>query len=71
MFFLQPIIINSVLTKSSGPKRHAVFLTGLIFAGFCVSAIIYVSTLYRIKLIILFSLQFKELWKPILEQIQF
>jgi hypothetical protein len=37
MLFLQTIIINLVLTKYSGPKRHAVVLTGLIFAGFCVS----------------------------------
>jgi hypothetical protein len=27
---------NLVLTKSSGPKRHAVLLTAPIFAGFCV-----------------------------------
>jgi hypothetical protein len=35
MLFLQNIIINLVLTKSSGPKSHAVSLTALIFAGFC------------------------------------
>ncbi len=27
---------NFVLTKSSGPKSHAVAFTALIFAGFCV-----------------------------------
>ncbi len=36
MFFLQYIMINLVLTKSSGPKRHAVVFTTPIFAGFCV-----------------------------------
>jgi hypothetical protein len=36
MLFLQYIIINLVLTKSSGPKRHAVSLTEPIFAGFFV-----------------------------------
>ncbi len=30
MLFLQYIMINLVLTKSSGPKRHAVLLTALI-----------------------------------------
>jgi hypothetical protein len=35
MLFLQYIIINLVLTKASGPKRHAVLLTTPIFAGFC------------------------------------
>jgi hypothetical protein len=33
MLFLQSIIMNLVLTKSSGPKRHAVLLTALIFAS--------------------------------------
>ncbi len=33
MLFLQYIIINLVLTKSSGPKRHADSLTAPIFAG--------------------------------------
>ncbi len=33
---LQYIMINLVLTKSSGPKHHAVLLNALIFAGFCV-----------------------------------
>jgi hypothetical protein len=37
MIFLQYIVINLVLTKSSGLKSHAVLLTELIFAGFCVS----------------------------------
>jgi hypothetical protein len=36
MLFLQYFMINLVLTKSSGPKRHAVSLTAPIFAGFCV-----------------------------------
>jgi hypothetical protein len=36
MLFLQYIMTNLVLTKSSGPKRHAVLLTAPIFAGFCV-----------------------------------
>ena len=36
MLFLQYIIIILVLTKASGPKRHAVLLTTPIFAGFCV-----------------------------------
>ncbi len=36
MLFLQYIMINLVLTKSSGPKSHAVLLTAPIFAGFCV-----------------------------------
>jgi hypothetical protein len=36
MLFLQYFMINLVLTKSSGPKRHAVLLTVPIFAGFCV-----------------------------------
>ncbi len=36
MFFLQYIIINLVLTKSSGPKSHAVSLTEPIFDGFSV-----------------------------------
>ncbi len=36
MLFLQYIIINLVLTKSSSPKSHAVLLTVPIFAGFCV-----------------------------------
>jgi hypothetical protein len=34
MLFLQTILINLVLFMSSGPKRHAVLLTVLIFAGF-------------------------------------
>jgi hypothetical protein len=33
MLFLQNIITNLVLTKSSGPKRPAVLLTTPIFAG--------------------------------------
>jgi hypothetical protein len=37
MLFLQYIMINLVLTKSSGPKRHVVVLTAPIFAGSCVS----------------------------------
>jgi hypothetical protein len=36
MLFLQYIMTNLVLTKSSDPKRHAVLLTAPIFAGFCV-----------------------------------
>jgi hypothetical protein len=36
MLFLQYIMINLVLTQSSGPKSHAVLLTAPIFAGFCV-----------------------------------
>ncbi len=36
MFFLQYFMINLVLTKSSGPKRHAVAFTEPIFAVFCV-----------------------------------
>ncbi len=36
MLFLQYIMKNLVLTKSSGPKRHAVLLTEPNFAGFCV-----------------------------------
>jgi hypothetical protein len=36
MLFLHYIMINVVLTKSSGLKSHAVLLTGPIFAGFCV-----------------------------------
>ncbi len=36
MLFLQYFMINLVLTKSSGPKRHAVSLTAPIFASFCV-----------------------------------
>jgi hypothetical protein len=35
MLFLQTIILNLVLTKSSGPKCHVVALTMMIFAGFC------------------------------------
>jgi hypothetical protein len=38
MVFSQYFMINLVLTKSSGPKRHAVALTAPIFAGFCVCA---------------------------------
>ncbi len=38
MVFLQYFMINLVLTKSSGPKRHAVAFTVPIFAGFCVCA---------------------------------
>jgi hypothetical protein len=38
MVFLQYFMINLVLTKSSGPKRHAVAFTAPIFAGFCVCA---------------------------------
>ncbi len=33
MLFLQSIMMNLVLTKSLGPKRHAVSLTALIFAS--------------------------------------
>jgi hypothetical protein len=36
MLFLQYFMINLVLTKSSGPKSHAVSLTAPIFAAFCV-----------------------------------
>jgi hypothetical protein len=36
MLFLHYFILNLVLTKYSGPKRHAVLLTAPIFAGFCV-----------------------------------
>ncbi len=36
LFFFQTIMINIVLTKPSGPKRHAVAFTAPIFAGFCV-----------------------------------
>ncbi len=36
MLFLQYFMINLVLTKSSGPKRHTVAFTAPIFAGFCV-----------------------------------
>ncbi len=36
MLFVQYFIINLVLTKSSGPKHHAVAFTAPIFAGFCV-----------------------------------
>jgi hypothetical protein len=36
MLFLQYIMRNLVLTKSSGPKGHAFLLTAPIFAGFCV-----------------------------------
>ncbi len=36
MLFLQYFMINLVLTKSSGPKRHAVVFTAPIFAGLCV-----------------------------------
>jgi hypothetical protein len=36
MFFFQTFMTNFVLTKSSGPKSHAVAFTALIFAGFCV-----------------------------------
>jgi hypothetical protein len=36
MLFLQSFIVNLVLTKPSGPKRHAVLLIAKIFAGFCV-----------------------------------
>ncbi len=35
MLFLQYTMTNLVLTKSSGPKSHAVLLTAPIFAGFC------------------------------------
>ncbi len=37
ILFLQAFITNLVLTKSSGPKRHAVAFTAPIFAGFSVS----------------------------------
>jgi hypothetical protein len=36
MLFLQYIITNLVLTKSSGPKSRVVSLTEPIFAGSCV-----------------------------------
>ncbi len=36
MLFLQYIMINLVLTKSPGLKRHVVSLTAPLFAGFCV-----------------------------------
>ncbi len=36
MLFLQTFVTNLVLTKSSGPKRHAVAFTVLIFAIFFV-----------------------------------
>ncbi len=36
MLFLPTFMTNLVLTKSSGPKRHAVAFTALIFASFCV-----------------------------------
>jgi hypothetical protein len=36
MLFLQYIMINLVLTKPSGPKRHAVWLAAPIFTSFCV-----------------------------------
>jgi hypothetical protein len=36
MLFLQYILTNLVLNKSSGPKTHVVSLTAPIFAGFCV-----------------------------------
>jgi hypothetical protein len=36
MLFLQAFMINLVLTKSSGPKGHAVAFNAPIFAGFCV-----------------------------------
>jgi hypothetical protein len=36
ILFLQYIMTNLVLTKSSGPKSHAVLLTVPIFAGICV-----------------------------------
>jgi hypothetical protein len=36
LFFFQTFMINLVLTKPSGPKRHAVAFTAPIFAGFCV-----------------------------------
>jgi hypothetical protein len=38
MLFLQYIMINLVLTKSSGPKSHAVLLTAPIFV--CVTQIL-------------------------------
>jgi hypothetical protein len=37
MLFVPTIMINLVLTKPSGPKRHAVAVTVPIFAGFSVS----------------------------------
>ncbi len=43
MLFLQYIMINLVLTKPSGPKSHAVLITGPIFAGFCVTQILLVA----------------------------
>jgi hypothetical protein len=36
MLFFQVFMTNLVLTKSSGPKSHAVAFTGPIFAGFSV-----------------------------------
>ncbi len=36
MLFLQTTMINLLLTKFSGPKHHALALTGPIFVGFCV-----------------------------------
>jgi hypothetical protein len=36
MLFIQSIMINLVLTKSLGPKRHTVLLVGPIFASFYV-----------------------------------
>ncbi len=36
MLFFQAFMTNLVLTKSSGPKSHAVAFTGPIFAGFSV-----------------------------------
>jgi hypothetical protein len=36
MLFLQYIMTNLVLNKSSGPKSHAVLLTAPILASFCV-----------------------------------
>jgi hypothetical protein len=37
MLFSQYIMINLVLTNSSGPKRHVVALTAPIFSVSCVS----------------------------------
>jgi hypothetical protein len=36
MLFLQYIMTNLVLPKSSGTKHHAVLLTAPVFTGFCV-----------------------------------
>jgi hypothetical protein len=36
MLFLQTVLTNLVLTKSSDPKRHVIAFTELIFAGFWV-----------------------------------